>query len=196
MVGRRLERTAHYPTGRMLQFTSLAAGTIIDEAVAGTLPDRVLFQPLARGRTKWEPVLVLVGLPVVTARITSVLNAMEQARADGELETMQALGAQLAMLTEAFDFLAEQGLPLLAPGVERARAKAEAKREAMAQAFPELGVSDQVSAAEALRSMLFAPPGGMPPPATANEEARHDGNGRAEAFSSAFGAGEPGTVAQ
>lgn len=191
VVGRRLERTPHYPTGRMLTFTALAAGTIIDDAVAGTLPDRALFQPLARSRSKWEPAMVIVGLPLVTFRITTILQRLDVARREGDTDTAGALNDQLAMLTEAFDFLAEEGLPLLAPGVEKARARQERKRQAMAQAFPELGVDGDVSPADALRSMLFAPPAGAVP----EEEEPDDGIRNAEAFPSAFGADPSGAVA-
>lgn len=195
-LGRRLERGPHYPTGRMLQFTGLAAGTIIDDGVAGTLPDRVLFQPIVRTRSRWEPVLVIVGLPIVTYRITNVLMALDVARKEGDTDQAAVLDAQLAMLTEAFDFLAEQGLPLLAPGVEKARLKAEKQRAAMAQAFPELGLDGTISAADALRRMLFEqPPGTVPGTEPGPEEGQDDGIGNREAFSSAFGADTPGAVA-
>jgi hypothetical protein len=192
-LGRRLERTPHYPTGRILEFTSLAAGTIIDDAVANTLPDRMLFQPLSRGRSKWEPAMVIVALPLITFRITTTLNqldAVKLAPFDDPAQRADAiarLNGQLEMLTEAFDWLAEMGLPLLAPGVEKARMKEAKRREAMAQAFPELGIADDVSAADALRSMLFTPP--------AYDGGSENGNGHRENVSSPFGADGEGAVA-
>lgn len=153
--GRRLENTVHYPTGRMLQYQAPAAGIILDRAFAGSLPDRILFQPLARNRDKYEDVGFLIAGPILTASITMTQQQMQAAIESGDKETFDALVGKLEMQREMFTWILSMMLPRLAKGAALAREK-KAKRDAdIAEAFPELGDQDPV---DVLASMLFEPP--------------------------------------
>jgi hypothetical protein len=154
-AGRRLDRTPHYPTGRMLQYQAPAAGVIIDRAIAGTLPDRVLFQPLARNRDRYEDVGFLLAGPFLTFSITTTMGQMQAAAEAGEKETWDELAARLTVQREMFTWVLQMMLPRLAVGAKLA-AKKKAERDAViAEAFPDLGADDP---AERLAQMLFQPP--------------------------------------
>jgi hypothetical protein len=154
-AGRRLERTPHYPTGRMLEYQAPAAGVIIDRAVAGTLPDRIVFQPLARNRSKYEDVGFLLAGPLLTFSITTTMGQMQAAADDGDQDTFNDLAARLTAQREMFSWVLSMMLPRLAAGAKLAADK-KAKRDAViADAFPELGGDDPV---EVLVTMLFQPP--------------------------------------
>jgi hypothetical protein len=154
-AGRRLEPTPHYPTGRMLQYQAPAAGVIIDRAVAGTLPDRVLFQPLARNRDKYEDVGFLLAGPLLTFSITATMAQMSAAMESGDKETFDALAAKLQMQREMFVWVLQMMLPRLAQGAKVAADKKAKRDAAIADAFPELGDDDPV---QRLADMLFQPP--------------------------------------
>jgi len=159
--GRRLENTPHFATGRMLQYQAPAAGLIIDRAIAGTLPDRILFQPLARNRDKYEDVAFLLAGPLLTFTITTTgqqLEHMWEKRAEWtqeDQEKFQALQGKMDMLKEMFVWAARQMLPRLAEGVEKARKREAEEAAAIAQAFPDLGTEDPV---QMFISMMFEPP--------------------------------------
>jgi len=154
-AGRRLENTPHFATGRMLEYQAPAAGLILDRAVAGTLPDRVLFQPLARNRDKYEDVGFLLAGPLLTFSITTTGMQMQAALDEGDHEKFAKLQGQLQMQREMFVWVAGMMLPRLAEGVEKARKKKAATDAAIAQAFPDLAGEDPV---ETFANMLFTPP--------------------------------------
>jgi hypothetical protein len=153
--GRRLERTPHYPTGRMLEYQAPAAGVIIDRAVAGTLPDRVIFQPLARNRDKYEDVGFLLAGPLLTFSITTTMGQMQKAADEGNQELFSELSGKLGMQREMFSWVLSKMLPRLAAGAKMAAEKKAKRDAAIADAFPELGDDDPV---EVLVTMLFQPP--------------------------------------
>ena len=159
-LGRRFETTPHYPTGRMLQYQAPAAGYIIDKAIAGTLPDRVLLQPLVRTRDKWEDVGFLLAGPMITFSITRTLQEMQVAIQDGDQERAAALQQRYEMQLEGFNWLLEAMLPKLVEGKKVAAKKKAEKEAVIAEAFPEL-IGTGINPAEALRDMLFAPPSFM-----------------------------------
>jgi len=163
-AGRRLERTPHYATGRMLEYQAPAAGIIFDRAVAGTLPDRVLFQPLARNRDKYEDLGFLLAGPLLTFSITATGQRIQQAAEAGDREAYDDLVAKLEMQREMFTWVLSMMLPRLAEGAKLAREKKAKADAVIADAFPELGDQDPV---EVLAAMLFQPPG--------FEEAQHNG---------------------
>jgi hypothetical protein len=154
-AGRRLENTPHYPTGRMLQYQAPAAGLILDRAVAGTLPDRLLFQPLARNRDKYEDAAFLLAGPMLTFTITQTQYQMQAAREAGDEEAFEQLVGRLQMLQEMFVWVARAMLPRLAEGVEKAREREAKEAKAIAQAFPDLGAEDPI---QAFVSKMFEPP--------------------------------------
>jgi hypothetical protein len=162
--GRRLEGGPHYPTGRMLQYQAPAAGVIIDRAIAGTLPDRVFFQPLARNRDRYEDVGFLLAGPLLTFSITTTIAQMQAASDAGDQEAYNDLAAKLVMQREMFAWVLTMMLPRLAAGAKLAADKKAKRDAAIADAFPELGADDPV---DTLMSMLFQPP--------SFEEASHNG---------------------
>lgn len=154
-AGRRLENTPHYPTGRMLQYQAPAAGVILDKAVKGTLPDRLLFQPLARNRDKYEDTAFLLAGPFLTFSITSTMQRMEAAVVAGDKEEYDSLAQKLEMQKEAFTWVVSMMLPRLAVGAKMAREKKAKEAAAIADAFPDLGIEDPIAA---FADMCFAPP--------------------------------------
>lgn len=173
--GRRLENTPHFATGRMLQYQAPAAGLILDRAVAGTLPDRIFFQPIARNRDKYEDAAFLLAGPLLTFTITSTQHQMQAARDAGDQEAYEDLVGKLQMQQEMFVWVARAMLPRLAEGVEKAREKEAKEAAAIAQAFPDLGAEDPI---QAFVSKMFTPP--------TFEEASQ--NGRADHAAAAPGA--------
>ncbi len=163
--GRRLEATAHFPTGRMLQYQAPAAGVIFDRAIAGSLPDRVLFQPLARNRDKYEDLGFLIAGPLLTFSMTATGQRMQQAIDAGDEETYNDLAGKLQMQREMFTWVLSMMLPRLAEGAKLAREKKAKADAVIADAFPELGDEDPV---EVLAAMLFQPSQGF-------EEAHNNG---------------------
>jgi hypothetical protein len=158
-LGRRLESSPHYPTGRMLTYQAPGAGIILDKALAGTLPDRVLLQPMARNRDKYEDAFFLCAGPLVTFGITRSLQAHEVAQQAGDMEQVAAIQNRINMQLEGLDWLLRAMLPRLAEGKKRAEEKRAAEEKIIAEAFPELAGTGE-SPAQALRDMLFAPPTG------------------------------------
>lgn len=156
-LGRRLDASPHYPTGRMLQYQAPAAGLILDRAIAGTLPDRMVLQPLARGRDKWEDAAFLIAAPLVTFGITRTMQLIQVAQNEGRTEDVMALSRRLEVQFEGFAWLLEMMLPRLAEGKKRAEAKRAEQAAVVLDAFPELAGTD-TSPADLLRDMLFAPP--------------------------------------
>lgn len=59
------------PVGRMMMLQAPAAGVFADRAIAGTLPDRMLVQPLARGGAKGANLGMLIGPPLMVRLITT-----------------------------------------------------------------------------------------------------------------------------
>jgi hypothetical protein len=182
-AGRRLQNTPHFPTGRMLEYQAPAAGMILDRAVAGTLPDRLIFQPIARNRDKYEDVGFLLAGPMLTFTITNTQHQMQAAREAGDIEQFQDLAGKLEMLQEMFVWVARMMLPRLAEGVAKAREKEEKEAKAIAQAFPDLGTEDPI---QMFITTMFEPP------PTFQQEANQ--NGRTDHAASAPGAEGPLSV--
>jgi len=169
-AGRRLQNTPHFPTGRMLEYQAPAAGMILDRAVAGTLPDRLIFQPIARNRDKYEDVGFLLAGPMLTFTITNTQHQMQAAREAGDIEQFQDLAGKLQMLQEMFVWVARMMLPRLAEGVAKAREKEEKEAKAIAQAFPDLGTEDPI---QMFITTMFEPPPTFQPEASQNGRADH-----------------------
>jgi hypothetical protein len=169
-AGRRLEGTAHFATGRMLEYQAPAAGLILDRAVAGTLPDRVFFQPLARNRDKYEDVAFLLAGPLLTFSITTTQLQMQAALDAGDQAAFEDLAQKVQMQREMFVWVASMMLPRLAEGVERAREKKAKTDAAIAQAFPDLAGEDPI---ETFATMLFTPPNFTEASQNGRHEASH-----------------------
>jgi hypothetical protein len=154
-AGRRLENTLHYPTGRMLQYQAPAAGVILDRAVAGTLPDRLFFQPIAKNRDKYEDTGFLIAGPLLTFSITTTMQRMQAAIDVGDKDEYDTLTQKLEVQREMFTWVTSMMLPRLAVGAKLAREKKEKEAAVIAEAFPDLGGDDPIAA---FADMCFAPP--------------------------------------
>lgn len=170
-LGEELEGTVHFPTGRMLQYQALGAGVILDKAVAGTLPDRFVLQPLARQKDRFEDAFLVVMPPMLTFAMTQTQMEMAQAHRDNDVDRYEAAERRLAFQSRAFAWTIRQMLPRLAAGIAKARERQEREAAVIAEAFPEL-VGTGVDPVEALRDMLFRAPAWDRP-----EEASTNGSG-------------------
>lgn len=63
-------RSGYVPLANALAFEAPAAGQAIDTAIAGSLIDRKIVQPLAGGAEKWEAVGACLSLPVLVHMCT------------------------------------------------------------------------------------------------------------------------------
>ena len=63
-------RSGYLPLANSLAFEAPAAGQAIDTAIAGSLIDRKIVQPLAGGAEKWEAVGACLSLPVLVHMCT------------------------------------------------------------------------------------------------------------------------------
>lgn len=182
-AGRRLENSPHYPTGRMLQYQAPAAGVILDRALAGTLPDRLIFQPIARNRDKYEDVGFLLAGPLLTFSLTTTMQQMQVAMHAGDKDAYEDLSRKFDMQREMFGWVLSMMLPRLAAGKVVAEKKKAERDKVIADAFPELGGENP---ADLLADMLFAPP--------TFEEASFNGNGNPQPAHAPAPSGGEGAV--
>lgn len=126
------------PVGRCMEMQAPAAGMILDEAVRGSLVDRMA-QPFARGAKRMELVWAVAGPPMLCAAVVNNPGMYEVIR---------------PMLIEAV----KSWIVLSGPKIRRAR---ERERKLM-QEMAELGGIEmpdgQVLTVEQLVDQLFAPP--------------------------------------
>lgn len=140
------------PVGRVMTFQAPAAGIILDKAIAGTLPDRFLLQPIVRKKDEAEALGALLGLP-------AVVFLMER-----NPTAAQTLMPLLRMALEA-NFVP------MAQAAARQKKRAEANRKAMAELFPDMPAgADPIGD---IIEQIFAPPPNYqaqpePEPASAN----------------------------
>ena len=102
------------PLARSMKFSAPAAGQAIDQAIAGTLVDRKIIQPLAVGAEKWEAVSAVVSLNLIVWLATNypAMGVALQAPARRAVEEIMVLS-----------------VPMLRKKVEKDRKLAEALEE-------------------------------------------------------------------
>jgi hypothetical protein len=98
---------AHIPLGRYMQFQAPVAGEMLDEAVSGTVVDKVVVQPIVRARGKFDLMAAVFGPP-------ALIVAIERNPERAEL--------LMPMLRSSI----RNALPLMVPAIKRVAAK-EAK---------------------------------------------------------------------
>ncbi|HLI23354.1 MAG TPA: hypothetical protein VKU91_00240 [Acidimicrobiales bacterium] len=157
-LGGRLEYSPYYPAGRIMAYQAPAAGDILDRAVAGTIVDRVIVQPLWQSKEKWEPAFYLLAPPLLCIRIQSVRMRQQQLLADGDMDGARRLDRQVKWDVEMLAWVLRDSMVKLAPAMAEARARRAAEDEAIREAFPELDPT--VDPVQALISQLFDPPAG------------------------------------
>jgi hypothetical protein len=170
--GSLLMRAGHAPTGRMVQFQGAAAGELLDDALKGTIVDKLVLQRIVGGRSSIDLAFSLFGPPIITWQMEKAVVAGDQNRV-------------LAM-ESALKAIIKQSLPTMIPAMKKARKKEAEQAVAMAELLDTadlemLGVhlengtpmNDQgqvVDVGDIFVSMLFAewvPQG--PPPASEHE---------------------------
>ena len=104
---------AHVPLGRYLQFQAPVAGEMLDEAVAGTVVDKVALQPIVRARGRFDLIGAVFGPP-------ALILAMERNPARAEL--------LMPMLRSSI----RNALPLMVPAIKRVAVKEAKAAEAAA----------------------------------------------------------------
>lgn len=113
----------HVPTARMLAFESPIAGFMLDDAVNGTVVDRVAVQPLVKARGRFDLVFAVVLPPLLTLRIESAQRdfAVAARRGDEVAAAHAAASAQggMRMLRSTL----RRSFPLMAPAIKKARAR-------------------------------------------------------------------------
>lgn len=96
LLGMGLIRTgADVPVGRCLQFQAPAAGEILDHALAGSLLDRAIIQPIASRADDAEAIAALVGLPLL---VFAYERATDELRPVLEPLLVEALRAHLTAM--------------------------------------------------------------------------------------------------
>jgi len=112
-------RLGHAPVGRYLQWQGTAAGEMLDEALAGTIVDRKLFQPAVRARGRLDIAVALLGPPVLILQI-------------------ERNPAQAEMLLPMLKSAIRSSLPTMLPAMKKAAAREDKVNAAVKEMFPDL----------------------------------------------------------
>ena len=137
----------HQPLGRYLQFSSPVSAEILDEAISGTVIDRMVLQPLVKGRGRFDALGAVLGPPAI---ILAIENNPERA----------------PMLLPILKSSIRNSLPMMAKAIKKVQAKEKAMAEAAAELFPDLPEGEDP--ADAILAMIFD---GWTPPAPSPSEA-------------------------
>lgn len=135
----------HYPLGRYLQFSAGVSAEMLDDAVNGTIVDKMVFQPIAKGRGRFDSLAAVLGPP---ALILAIENNPERA----------------PMLLPVLKSSIRNSLPMMAKAIKKVQAKEKAMAEAAAELFPDLAEGEDP--ADAILAMIFdgwTPPAASPP---------------------------------
>lgn len=108
---------------------------MLDEAVKGTVVDKVVLQPIARGRSKFDAFGALLGPPLIVL-------AIERNPANAEM--------LLPMLRASI----RSSLPMMIPAIKKVKAREAAAAEAARELFPDL--PEGVDPVDEVIAMMFA----------------------------------------
>jgi len=134
----------HVPLGRYMQFSSGVSGEILDDAVKGTAIDRLVLQPVAKGRGRFDALGAVFGPPAIILAIEK-----DPSKAD--------------VLIPVLKSSIRNALPLMAPAIKRL----QKKEEEIKAAAEELGFSGEGDPADEIIAMIF---GDWIPPAPPMEQ--------------------------
>jgi hypothetical protein len=107
---------AHVPLGRYMQFQAPVAGEMLDEAVAGTVVDKVALQPIFKARGKFDLIGAVFGPP---ALIYAIERNPERA----------------ALMVPMLRTSIRNALPLMVPAIKRIQTKEAKTAEAASDLF-------------------------------------------------------------
>jgi hypothetical protein len=106
----------HAPLGRCMQWQAPMAGEMLDEALAGTIVDKVALQRIEKGRARYDLLGAVFGPPLL-------VYAIERNPANAQ--------ALMPMLAASI----RHSLPLMVPAIKKAQAREKAVAEATAELF-------------------------------------------------------------
>ncbi len=143
----------HQPLGRYLQFSSSVSAEILDDAVSGTMIDKMVLQPLVKGRSRFDGIAAVLGPPAI---ILAIENNPERA----------------PMLLPVLKSSIRNSLPMMAKAIKKVQAKEKAMSDAAAELFPDLPEGEDP--ADAILAMIFdgwtpPVPASTGPPVESNE---------------------------
>lgn len=125
----------HAPVGRCLQWQAPVAGEMLDEAIKGTALDRLILQPITKGRGRFDALGAILGPPLIVL-------AIERNPQNAE------------MLIPALKASIRNSLPLMVPAIKKVQAREAAAAEAARELFPDLAPgADPV---EEIIAMMFS----------------------------------------
>ena len=122
------------PVGRCLQWQAPVAGEMLDEAVKGTVFDKILLQRIAKGRGRFDAVGAVFGPPLIVL-------AIQRNPQNSEL-LFPLLKASI-----------RNSLPLMVPAIKKVKAREEAAEEAARELFPDLLPGEDP--VDAIMEMMF-----------------------------------------
>jgi hypothetical protein len=125
----------HAPLGRLMQWQAPVAGEMLDEAVKGTIVDRMVLQPVAKGRGRFDALGAVFGPPLI-------VMAIERNPQNAE------------MLIPMLKASIRSSLPLMVPAIKKVAAREAAAAEAARELFPDLGPGEDP--VDSIIAMMFA----------------------------------------
>jgi hypothetical protein len=125
----------HAPLGRYLQWQAPAAGEMLDQALAGTIVDRKIFQPAVRVRGRLDLVGAVVGPP-------AIILAIERNPQNAQ------------MLIPLLKASIRSSLPTMLPAMKKAQAREEKVTASLKEMFPD--IPEGVDPVDLVIEQLFA----------------------------------------
>ena len=141
----------HYPLGRYLQFSAGVSAELIDDAIQGTIVDKVVLQPIVKGRGRYDALGAVFGPPAI---ILAIENDPSKA----------------PLLIPLLKSSIRNSLPMMAKAIKKVQAKEAAMEQAAKELFPDL--ADGEDPVDGIIAMLFD--GWIPPQAPAAEEPQEE----------------------
>lgn len=132
-VGGFLMRTDQYQaTGRMIAFQSDASGQLLDEAMAGTLVDRVAIQRAVKARKSVDGVAAIVAPPLLVWAIENDIHKQQAAERVGAV-----VPSRIPALVPLLEAALRQSAKVMVPAVKKVRKREADEAEALAELFPD-----------------------------------------------------------
>jgi hypothetical protein len=157
------QRTGYRATGHAIALNASTTGFMLDDAIKGTVVDRVAVQPAVRNRERFESVLVCFEIPVIVNMIERDLSPENIARWAPRLRRA-----------------VQRALPLMVPAIRKVRQREEDLKAAAQEIYgADIAGSDGDPIEAIMRELLSplletGPDGGArtdtPPPADAPAE--------------------------
>jgi len=136
--------TPYRVTGRALMINAPVAGYMLDDAVKGTVVDRMAVQPGVRLQNRYNSVSGLIEVPLLT-----FLIEQEQLKPEPDLQRLERL---FFMLKASL----RRSIPAMAPAIKKMKANEAKMAEAVRELYPDL--QDGEDPAERMLAELFAFP--------------------------------------